>query len=207
MSELVVNAVRNLSAQASREPGLSSRHVMIGKMIGDIMKLAQENELNPNFTEAEMAQAKGATALGRISRRYLNARQHLSQEPMDMTSEKGATAVRDLLTGNAIEKMMQQDKLAGEDMTSTQILMGAGIWSVDNLNKMTGDSRVRSGVSKDELSNILEKPDGYLAIKAARSVMKVISKSTMEMQASLNRSAQKDISATKEAGQPGMNLL
>ena len=128
------------------------------------------NELTLPLDEAELAAAKGAVTLAKIAMKYHDARQELGSGPMDLTSEKGEPAVRDLLMGNAVNTMIKQDQLSGDAINSCQILMGTGIWSVENLAWMTNNSKVKRSIKPEQVEKLLEKPNGALAHKAAKSV-------------------------------------
>ena len=170
LEKLLTDTVRDLSVQASKEPQLSERHVMIGRLISNAMGLAEANELTLPLDERELAAAKGAVTLAKIAMQYHDARQVLGSGTIDMKSEKGDPAVRDLLMGNAVNTMIKQDQLSGDTMNSCQILMGTGIWSLENLAWMTHNSKVRRSIKPEQVEKLLENPNGSLAHKAAKSV-------------------------------------
>lgn len=203
LEDLLTDTVRDLSVQASKEPQLSERHVMIGRLISNAMGLAEANELTLPLDEAELAAAKGAVTLAKIAMKYHDARQELGSGPMDLTSEKGEPAVRDLLMGNAVNTMIKQDQLSGDVINSCQILMGTGIWSVENLAWMTNNSKVKRSIKPEQVEKLLEKPNGALAHKAAKSVNDEIILETEEDYKEKMRSDER--SAEREMEQPAIN--
>lgn len=194
LEEFLANTVRQLSGLASQEGQLSERHVMLGRLISNAMGIAEANELTLPLSEAELAAAKGAVNLAKIARSYCDARQYLGSGPLDMTSEKGVEAVRDLLMGNAVNTMIKQDQLSGEKINSCQILMGTGIWSEEKLAQMTNSSKVRRAIQPNQVAKILEKPDSPMAHKAAKSVINEVIAQTEE----IYQAQQKTAERTKE---------
>lgn len=201
LEELLTRTVRQLSSLASQEGQLSERHVMIGRLISNAMGTAEANEITLPLNEREMAAAQGAVELAKIARNYHDARQYLGNGQLDMTSEKGAAAVRDLLTGTAVNTMIRQDRLSGDEINSCQTLMGTGVWSQENLAQMTNNSKARKGIKPQQIEKLLAKPDSALAHKAAKSVIDEVVVETEE-----KYKAQQEV-AQKELEQPVRNLM
>ena len=183
LKKLLTDTVLDLSVMASKEPELSERHVMIGRLISNAMEIAESNEISLPLDHQEKAAVKGAVTLAKVATRYLDARQELGKGPVDMTTEKGASAVRDLLLGNAVNTMIKQDHLDKVDqaeINTCQVLMGTDIWSEEKLMQMTNNSKFRRAIEPHQVQKILERPNSSLAHKAAKSVNDEIILETQE---------------------------
>ena len=207
MEELLTNAVKELSQQVSRETELSPRTVMIGRLISNAMLLAENNKIKLPLNEKETAMAQGAVTMARIAQNHHNARQYLGKEPMDITSERGRGAVRDLLTGNAMEQMILKDKSAGEFVTNTQLLMGKGIWSEDNLSQMTTHVLMKNDINQAQVGKILNDPKAVPAQKAATRIMDGIVSETLEQQNIQKQVVQRNMHNVRNMENPAMNSL
>ena len=153
------------------------RHVMIGKLISAAMSMAQEKGLNLGLNAPETRMVQGAVEMGKIALHYENARQYFASNPLDLTNEDCRRQLQSLLVGNAMEKSMETDRQKGEGktaVTSTHTLMGCGVWSEENLRRLSSHSRVISRIAQNELQDMLENPNGKIAHKAGNSVAKAM---------------------------------
>jgi hypothetical protein len=78
--------------------------------------------------------------------------------------------VRDLLLGNAVENMIRIDKTYDQGIANTQVFLGGGYMSVDNLTKMMGATTIRGSITAEQVKNIMEKPDSYESAKMAHQL-------------------------------------
>jgi hypothetical protein len=136
-------------------------------MISNAMRLADQHGLPLKFNDTQWASIRGAHQLSILAERHHDAKQFLGKEPMDVSSKEGRDAVRDLLMGNAVENMIRLDKKYDQEMTNTQVLMGGGYLTVDNLAKMMSATTVRNSITAEQVKNIMKMPDGYDSGKMA----------------------------------------
>ena len=196
MKEMLADAVRELGWQAGQEPALSVRHVMIGKLISAAMSMAQEKGLNLGLNAPETRMVQGAVEMGKVALHYENARQYFAANPLDLTNENCRTQLQSFLVGNAVEKAMKTDRKNGEGVTAvttTHTLMGCGVWSEENLRRLSNNSRVITRISSQELQDMLENPNGKIADKAGNSVAKAMIAEARTQMAGNGRIAAKDM--------------
>ena len=170
MTKLITNAALELGQQASREDGLSPRHVMIGRMISNAMSLADQHALRLKFNDEQWATIRGAAQLSELAQRHYNAKQLLGKENIDMTSKVDRNATRDLLMGNAVESLMQIGKYHGQQTTDIQILMGCGCLTVDKLTKLMSTTQIRKDITEDRVRDIMEMPKGFDSARMAKQL-------------------------------------
>jgi hypothetical protein len=196
MKEMLADAARELAWQAGQEPALSVRHVMIGKLISAAMSMAQEKGLNLGLNAPETRMVQGAVEMGKVALHYENARQYFAANPLDLTNEDCRTQLQSLLVGNAVENAMKTDRKNGEGVTAvttTHTLMGCGVWSEENLRRLSNNSRVITRISSQELQDMLENPNGKIADKAGNSVAKAMIAEARTQMAGNGRIAAKDM--------------
>ena len=206
-AEMLADTIRTLSQQASRESGLSPRNVMIGRMIGNIAAMATENGLELPLDEDDMILARGAATMGDLAIRYHNAKQHLGQENMDLSGRTGRNAVRDLLAGKAIETMISDNHKEGQEITNTQMLMGQGLWDMENLLVMTRDSKTCQQIKPEQVKSLLEEPNGFKAATVANSITTDLLHEAMEIQKSVDDMMEKQLQNEEQLEQPEMNQI
>lgn len=207
LASMLADSMRELSYQASRETGLSPRFVMIGRLISNAAKMANENNLELPLSEDELGLVRGAATLSDVTQKYYDARQFLGKEPMDIGSRGGRRAVRDLLMGNAVDKMIQQDKRLGQTITNTQQIMGDGLWAVGNLQTYTSDSATRRGIKQEDIQALLEKPKSVKALGIGISTMNEIVKASQEDYSAAEKAIQKQMELEQQENQPEINPL
>ena len=206
-AEILADAIRELSQQASRESGLSPRNVMIGRMIGNIAAMATENGLELPLDEQDMTLARGAATLGDLALRCHDAKQYLGQENVNLSSRAGRNAVRDLLAGKAIETMISDNHKDGQEITNTQLLIGQGLWDMENLLVMTRDSKTCQKIKPEQVKALVEDPDGFAAARVAHHITKDLLKEAMESQKSVDEVMEKQLQNEEQLEQPEKNAL
>ena len=193
LGEMVANTLRTMSWQASQETTLSPRNVLIGRLMGNAAQLAARKGVELPMDEDEMSNAYGAVTLAEVAQKYHAARQQLGNDPAKITSPDGRAAVSDLLMGNAVEKMIQQDKRLGQTITNTQSIMGQGLWSLENLRVYAADSATRRGIQETDVQRVLEKPNSTRALSIGQSMVNEIVKASQEDYAASQEVAQKQL--------------
>lgn len=206
-AEMLADSIRELSQQASRESGLSPRNVMIGRMIGNMAAMATENGLELPLDENDMILARGAATLGDLALRHHNARQYLGQEDANLSSRAGRNAVRDLLAGKAIETMISDNQKEGQEITNTQVLMGQGLWDMENLLVMTRDSKTCQQIKPEQVKSLLEKPNGFKAATVANGITTDLLNEAMEIQKGVDEMMEKQLQNEEQLEQPEMNHM
>ena len=194
MEKMLADAVKQLSMQATREEGLSPRNVMIARMISNAFRIAQNNNLDIPLQEDDMVMVQGAAEMGKLAQKYYNARQYLGENPVDMGSPEGRKAVNDLMAGNLADRMIQEDMADAKATPKTQILMGSGMWSVENIQTMISASATRRTIAQDHVQAILEKPDGFRAACVTKELVNELLADTLANHAE----PQKELAMEKE---------
>lgn len=198
MTKLITDAALALGRQASQEDGLSPRHVMIGRMISNAMSLADQHDLRLKLNEEQWATIRGAYQLSRLAQNHHNAKQLLGKEPMDVASEEGRSAARDLLMGNAVEKMIQLGKYHKQEITDIQLLMGCGCLNVDNLTKMMSSTQIRKDITPEQVKEALEMPNGYDSARMAKQLGEELLTIAREGTAPVEKNRQMDMQKQNE---------
>ena len=201
LSGMLADAMRELSDQAGRETTLSPRLAMLGRLLSNAAQMAKENDLALPLDEDEFELAQGAATLAEVSVKYHQARQFLGKEPMDITSRDGRHAVCDLLMGNAVEKMIQQEN------NNTQQIMGEGLWNLKNLRFFTGNTATRRGIQSEDIQALLEKPNSTKAFGIGKNTVNEIVQASMEVYDDVEKAAQKEMELTNQQEQPQINPL
>lgn len=201
LSGMLADAMRELSHQASRESTLSPRLAMLGRLLSNAAQMANENKLELPLDDDEFKLAQGAATLVDVSANYHKARQFLGKEPMDITSRDGRNAVRDLLMGNAVEKMIQQEN------NNTQQIMGDGLWNLKNLRFFTANTATRRGIQSEDIQALLEKPNSTKAFGIGKNTVNEIVQASMEVYDDVEKAAQKEMELANQQEQPQINPL
>ena len=165
MHKLITDSALALGRQAGQETSLSPRNVMIGRMISDVMTLADRHNLDLNLDDKQWAIIRGAFELSTLAQKQYEARQKLGQGNVDLADVECRKSVRDLLLSNAVEQMIWVDKGLGQEVTDTQRLMGGRYLTVENLTKMMSATTVRATVTADDVNKLLENPKSFEAGK------------------------------------------
>ena len=201
LSGMLADAMRELSHQASRESTLSPRLAMLGRLLSNAAQMANENKLELPLDDDEFKLAQGAATLVDVSANYHKARQFLGKEPMDITSRDGRNAVRDLLMGNAVEKMIQQEN------NNTHQIMGDGLWNLKNLRFFTANTATRRGIQSEDIQALLEKPNSTKAFGIGKNTVNEIVQVSMEVYDDVEKAAQKEMELANQQEQPQINPL
>jgi hypothetical protein len=193
MTKLITNAALELGQQASREDGLSPRHVMIGRMISNAMSLADQHSLRLKFNDEQWATIRGAAQLSELAQRHHNAKQLLGKENIDMTSKVDRNATRDLLMGNAVESLIQIGKYHGQQTTDIQLLMGCGCLTVESLTKMMNRTQIRKDITEDRVRDIMEMPNSFDSARTAKQLGEELLTIAQEVTDTYGRNRQMDM--------------
>jgi hypothetical protein len=174
---------------------------MLGRLLSNAAQMANENKLELPLDDDEFKLAQGAATLVDVSANYHKARQFLGKEPMDITSRDGRNAVRDLLMGNAVEKMIQQEN------NNTQQIMGDGLWNLKNLRFFTANTATRRGIQSEDIQALLEKPNSTKAFGIGKNTVNEIVQASMEVYDDVEKAAQKEMELANQQEQPQINPL
>ena len=169
MEQLLANAAQTLSQQASLESKLTSRNVMIGRLISNVFKIATNQDLDVPMNEEQRMAVQGAAEMGLLAQRYLAARQYLGNNPMDLSNDKCKNAVCDLLAGSAVQNMLAKDVLANNTSQEMQGLMGE-LWTAENMRVMVSSSGLMRKTSPEQIRTLLEEPNTFQAYQVAAGI-------------------------------------
>ena len=204
---MLADSMRELGHQASRETTLSPRLVMIGRLLSNAAQMTNENNLELPIDEDEFSIVKGAGTLADVAQKYHDARQRLGNDLENISSKENRGAVRDLLMGNAVEKMIQQDKRLGQTITNTQMIMGKGLWEVKNLQTYTSDTATRRGIQPEDIQAILKKPNSTKALSIGTKIGNEVVKASMEDYNAAEKAMQKEMELGQQENQVEINPI
>ena len=204
---MLADSMRELGHQASRETTLSPRLVMIGRLLSNAAQMTNENNLELPIDEDEFSIVKGAGTLSDVAQKYHDARQRLGNDLENISSKENRGAVRDLLMGNAVEKMIQQDKRLGQTITNTQMIMGKGLWEVKNLQTYTSDTATRRGIQPEDIQAILKKPNSTKALSIGTKIGNEVVKASMEDYNAAEKAMQKEMELGQQENQVEINPI
>ena len=204
---MLADSMRELGHQASRETTLSPRLVMIGRLLSNAAQMTNENNLELPIDEDEFSIVKGAGTLADVAQKYHDARQRLGNDLENISSKENRGAVRDLLMGNAVEKMIQQDKRLGQTITNTQMIMGGGLWEVKKLQTYTSDTATRRGIQPEDIQAILKKPNSTKALSIGTKIGNEVVKASMEDYDTAEKAMQKEMELGQQENQVEINPI
>ena len=204
---MLADSMRELGYQASRETTLSPRLVMIGRLLSNAAQMTNENKLELPIDEDEFNIVKGAGTLADVAQKYHDARQRLGNDLENISSKENRGAVRDLLMGNAVEKMIQQDKRLGQTITNTQMIMGGGLWEVKKLQTYTSDTATRRGIQPEDIQAILKKPNSTKALSIGTKIGNEVVKASMEDYNAAEKAMQKEMELGQQENQVEINPI
>ncbi|MEE1013653.1 MAG: hypothetical protein U0L92_05010 [Clostridia bacterium] len=204
---MLADSMRELGHQASRETTLSPRLVMIGRLLSNAAQMTNENNLELPIDEDEFSIVKGAGTLADVAQKYHDARQRLGNDLENISSKENRGAVRDLLMGNAVEKMIQQDKRLGQTITNTQMIMGGGLWEVKKLQTYTSDTATRRGIQPEDIQAILKKPNSTKALSIGTKIGNEVVKASMEDYNAAEKAMQKEMELGQQENQVEINPI
>ena len=207
LENMLADSMRELGHQASRETTLSPRLVMIGRLLSNAAQMTNENNLELPIDEDEFSIVKGAGTLADVALKYHDARQRLGNDLENISSKENRGAVRDLLMGNAVEKMIQQDKRLGQTITNTQMIMGKGLWEVKKLQTYTSDTATRRGIQPEDIQAILKKPNSTKALGIGTKTVNEVVKASMEDYNAAEKAMQKEMELGQQENQVEINPI
>lgn len=207
LANMLADSMRELGHQASRETTLSPRLVMIGRLLSNAAQMTNENNLELPIDEDEFSIVKGAGTLADVALKYHDARQRLGNDLENISSKENRGAVRDLLMGNAVEKMIQQDKRLGQTITNTQMIMGKGLWEVKKLQTYTSDTATRRGIQPEDIQAILKKPNSTKALGIGTKTVNEVVKASMEDYNAAEKAMQKEMELGQQENQVEINPI
>jgi hypothetical protein len=207
LENMLADSMRELGYQASRETTLSPRLVMIGRLLSNAAQMTNENNLELPIDEDEFSIVKGAGTLSDVAQKYHDARQRLGNDLENISSKENRGAVRDLLMGNAVEKMIQQDKRLGQTITNTQMIMGKGLWEVKKLQTYTSDTATRRGIQPEDIQAILKKPNSTKALGIGTKIGNEVVKASMEDYNAAEKAMQKEMELGQQENQVEINPI
>lgn len=205
LANMVADSMRELSYQASRETSLSPRMVMLGKILKNTAKMADDYKLELPMEEDELKLASGAGTLAEVTLKYHEARQRLGNDLENIGKKRNKEAVRDLLMGSTVDKMIQYDQGRGQAITDTQIIMGQGMWELENLRVYTGDAARRKGIRPEDVKVLLEKPNSTKALGIGSGLGAEIARASSEDYAAAQDATRKEMELEKQANPPEIN--
>ena len=204
---MLADSMRELGHQASRETTLSPRLVMIGRLLSNAAQMTNENNLELPIDEDEFSIVKGAGTLADVAQKYHDARQRLGNDLENISSKENRGAVRDLLMGNAVEKMIQQDKRLGQTITNAQMIMGKGLWEVKKLQTYTSDTATRRGIQPEDIQAILKKPNSTKALSIGTKIGNEVIKASVEDYNAAEKAMQKEMELGQQENQVEINPI
>ena len=207
LENMLADSMRELGYQASRETTLSPRLVMIGRLLSNAAQMTNENNLELPIDEDEFSIVKGAGTLADVAQKYHDARQRLGNDLENISSKENRGAVRDLLMGNAVEKMIQQDKRLGQTITNAQMIMGKGLWEVKKLQTYTSDTATRRGIQPEDIQAILKKPNSTKALSIGTKIGNEVIKASVEDYNAAEKAMQKEMELGQQENQLEINPL
>ena len=207
LENMLADSMRELGHQASRETTLSPRLVMIGRLLSNAAQMTNENNLELPIDEDEFSIVKGAGTLADVAQKYHDARQRLGNDLENISSKENRGAVRDLLMGNAVEKMIQQDKRLGQTITNAQMIMGKGLWEVKKLQTYTSDTATRRGIQPEDIQAILKKPNSTKALGIGTKTVNEVVKASMEDYNAAEKAMQKEMELGQQENQVEINPI
>ena len=66
--------------------------------------------------------------------------------------------------------MFKLDKAQDGAISNTQIIMGEGLWSPENLQKLVSQTDARRNLQPETLQNLLAKPESSIAVSLSQEV-------------------------------------
>ena len=103
--------------------------------------------------------------------------------------------------------MLQEDIKDPQGISMTQIFMGIGLWSVDNVKKMVSSAVTGKGIGQAQVQSVLEKPDGYQAACVSQNVVNEILAGSIEAQKNPEHTPQMQKEIAQELEQPNINSM
>ena len=192
MANMFAKAAKELGQQVSREPNLSTNHIMIGRMLSNVMTVADNSNLRLPLNTDDFNIIRGARTMSQVAQKYYDARQTLGNGEMNLQTEQGREALKDLLTGNAINTMIQTEVPDGNTISVTHRIMANGLWTETNLTQMTNQYAMKGDIAPGQVQKILEQPDGMEAKKLGGRLGTSMVSAAVDVQKGRNLANQKE---------------
>lgn len=192
MAQMLADAAVALCKAAKDQRSLSPEQIMTGRMLSNVMAVADENKLRLPLDQQQWADVKGAFTIAQAAQKYYDARQYLGNGNMDTTTEKGREAVRDLLAGNAIDRMLRNNADDNAQLSDIQALLGQGEITVNKLQQMTNNTSARRDITPEQIKNMLDQPDGLTAANMGNRVSTELVDGMMKEQTARRNTKQKE---------------
>ena len=130
--------------------------------------------------------------MSQVAQKYYDARQTLGNGEMNLQTEQGREALKDLLTGNAINTMIQIEVPDGNTISVTHRIMANGLWTETNLTQMTNQYAMKGDIAPGQVQKILEQPDGMEAKKLGGRLGTSMVSAAVDVQKGRNLANQKE---------------
>lgn len=192
MANMFAKAAKELGQQVSREPNLSTNHIMIGRMLSNVMTVADNSNLRLPLNTDDFNIIRGARTMSQVAQKYYDARQTLGNGEMNLQTDQGREALKDLLTGNAINTMIRTDVPDGNTISVTHRIMANGLWTETNLAQMTNQYAMKGDIAPGQVQKILEQPDGMEAKKLGGRLGSSMVGAAVDVQKGRNLAKQKE---------------
>ena len=206
MADMFANAAKELGQQVSREPNLSTNHIMIGRMLSNVMTVAENKKLELPLNANEFDIIRGARTMSQVAQKYYDARQTLGAGNVGLDTEQGRGALRDLLTGNSINTMIQTEASDGKTITNTHMIMGQGLWTEKNLSQVTNQAAMKGDTTPEQVHKMLEEPNGMIAKTLGSRLSTSFIEAAVKEQMGRNQARQRENELERNA-QPQMNPI
>ena len=123
------------------------------------------------MNQNELKIAHGVATAAEVARKYCKARQHLGQDGVDPMAPENRKSVRDLMLGNAVEKLIQTNLREAENSDSVLSLMGEELWNAKFLEKFASESIANKAIQPEDVNTVLENPNSSKAYGLGTSMV------------------------------------
>lgn len=171
LAKMLATSMRALIRMAGMEDTLSPRFAMYGRMLSGMAAIANENGLELPMNQNELKIAHGVATAAEVARKYCKARQHLGQDGVDPMAPENRKSVRDLMLGNAVEKLIQTNLREAENSDSVLSLMGEELWNAKFLEKFASESIANKAIQPEDVNTVLENPNSSKAYGLGTSMV------------------------------------
>ena len=100
--------------------------------------------------------------------------------------------MRDLLAGNAIDRMLRNNADDNAQLSDIQALLGRGEITVNKLQQMTNNTSARRDITPEQIKNMLDQPDGLTAANMGNRVSTELVNDMMKEQTARRNTKQKE---------------
>ena len=117
---------------------------------------------------------------------------------MDINQGLGRAAVNSMLAGMAVNSMLQKEAMSEQGIGGTQMIMGYGMWTPESLQEMANYSAERRLLGKQQINNLLEKPDSLAAFCTGSEFTKEIMGESMGLSQQKNYTREREMEAQQQ---------